>query len=173
MIATATRACAAGAISAAFAGASSTNGVQAAGKMKGVSNALVEVVQGAKFKASLWFVQKDYDFVFFEADVWFTKSVDVLWSAAHRDVVTYQESRTLPLEEVDLYVAAHQNNPTYTNIGVYAARATDASFIRIIRAFSRSFTRRRERPGAGRRERTDSHQLGVSCVEYDRRYVES
>ena len=61
--------------------------------MKGVSNALVEVVQGAKFKASLWFVQKGYDFVFFEADVWFTKSVDVLWSAAHRDVVTYQESR--------------------------------------------------------------------------------
>ena len=122
-----TRACAAGAISAAFAGASQTGGVQAAGKMKGVSNALVEVVQGAKFKASLWFVQKGYDFVFFEADVWFTKSVDVLWSAAHRDVVTYQESRTLPLEEVDLYVAAHQNNPTYTNIGVYAARATDAS----------------------------------------------
>ena len=37
--------------------------------MKGVSNALVEVVQGAKFKASLWFVQKGYDFVFFEADV--------------------------------------------------------------------------------------------------------
>ena len=29
--------------------------------------------------------------------------MDVLWSAAHRDVVTYQESRTLPLEEVDLY----------------------------------------------------------------------
>ena len=118
-----TRACAAGGISAASAGASQTGG----GRMQGVSNALVEVVQGAKFKASLWFVQKGYDFVFFEADVWFTKSVDVLWSAAHRDVVTYQESRTLPLEEVDLYVAAHQNNPTYTNIGVYAARATDAS----------------------------------------------
>ena len=122
-----TRACAAGSISAASAGASATRGVQTSGRMKGVSNALVEVVQGAKFKASLWFVQKGYDFVFFEADVWFTKSVDVLWSAAHRDVVTYQESRTLPLEEVDLYVAAHQNNPTYTNIGVYAARATDAS----------------------------------------------
>ena len=95
--------------------------------MKGVSNALVEVVQGAKFKASLWFVQHNYDFVFFEADVWFTKSVDVLWSAAHRDVVTYQESRRAPLEDLDLYVAAHQNNPTSTNIGVYAARATDAS----------------------------------------------
>ena len=74
-----TRACAAGAISAAFAGASQTSGIQASGKMKGVSNALVEVVQGAKFKASLWFVQHNYDFVFFEADVWFTKSIDVLW----------------------------------------------------------------------------------------------
>ncbi|CAH0371434.1 unnamed protein product [Pelagomonas calceolata] len=122
-----TRACAAGSISAAFAGAAQTSGVQAAGKMKGVSNALVEVVQGAKFKASLWFVQHNYDFVFFEADVWFTKSIDVLWSAAHRDVVTYQESRRAPLEDLDLYVAAHQNNPTSTNIGVYAARATDAS----------------------------------------------
>ena len=122
-----TRACAAGTISAAFAGASQTGGVQASGKMKGVSNALVEVVQGAKFKASLWFVEHNYDFVFFEADVWFTKSVDVLWSAAHRDVVTWQESRRAPLEELDLYVAAHQNNPTSTNIGVYAARATDAS----------------------------------------------
>ena len=59
--------------------------------------------------------------------MWFTKSVDVLWSAAHRDVVTYQESRRAPLEDLDLYVAAHQNNPTSTNIGVYAARATDAS----------------------------------------------
>ena len=126
-IAWTTRACAAGGISAAFAGASSTNGVQASGRMKGVSNALVEVVQGAKFKASLWFVQHNYDFVFFEADVWFTKSVDVLWGAAHRDVVTYQESRRAPLEDLDLYVAAHQNNPTSTNIGVYAARATDAS----------------------------------------------
>ncbi len=43
--------------------------------------------------------EHNYDFVFFEADVWFTKSVDVLWSAAHRDVVTYQESRRAPLED--------------------------------------------------------------------------
>ena len=64
-----TRACAAGGISAASAGASQTGGVQTSGRMKGVSNALVEVVQGAKFKASLWFLQKGYDFVFFEADV--------------------------------------------------------------------------------------------------------
>ena len=88
-----TRACAAGSISAASAGASQTGGVQTSGRMKGVSNALVEVVQGAKFKASLWFVQKGYDFVFFEADVWFTKSVDVLWTREHCAVPRDQDAR--------------------------------------------------------------------------------
>ena len=80
------------------------------GRMK---TALV-AVQGAKFKASLWFVQKGYDFVFFVADVWFTKSVDA-WAAAHRDVALIRSQARL--DEADFDVAAHQNNPTYTNIG--------------------------------------------------------
>ena len=90
--------------------------------MKGVSNALVEVVQGAKFKASLWFVQHNYDFVFFEADVWFTKSIDVLWSAAHRDVVTYQESRRAPLEDLDLRGGAPEQPDLHEYRGVRRAR---------------------------------------------------
>ena len=95
--------------------------------MKGVSNALVEVRQGAKFKASLWFVQHNYDFVFFEADVWFTKSIDVLWSAAHRDVVTYQESRRAPLEDLDCTWRRTRTTRPPRILGCTRARATDAS----------------------------------------------
>lgn len=122
-----TRACAVGHVPVAFAGATHASGVQAGGKLKGVSNALVEVVQGAKFKTSLWFVEQGHDFVFFEADVWFLKGIDALWTAAHRDVVTHGESRNTHVDRLDLYVGAHQNNPTSANIGVYAARASEAT----------------------------------------------
>ena len=74
------------------------------------SEELKAKVQKTKFLVSKWFVDNDFDFVFFEMDVWFLKEG---FSYLFHD------------EKIDIFVASHQNNPTATNIGVYAVRANE------------------------------------------------
>eukprot|EP00633_Aureoumbra_lagunensis_P005020 CAMPEP_0197307678 /NCGR_PEP_ID=MMETSP0891-20130614/5594_1 /TAXON_ID=44058 ORGANISM="Aureoumbra lagunensis, Strain CCMP1510" /NCGR_SAMPLE_ID=MMETSP0891 /ASSEMBLY_ACC=CAM_ASM_000534 /LENGTH=472 /DNA_ID=CAMNT_0042791305 /DNA_START=625 /DNA_END=2043 /DNA_ORIENTATION=- len=66
-------------------------------------------VEGSKFRVSKWFVDNGIDFVFFEMDVWFIKSV-----------------RSLK-PKLDMLVATHQNNPRAINIGYFAIRANNAT----------------------------------------------
>lgn len=77
-------------------------------------SALQLVVQSSKFVVSHWLAANGVDFLFFEMDVWFVKN-------AHRLIV----ASLLLQEKFDMVVAAHQNNPTATNIGVYAVRASN------------------------------------------------
>lgn len=80
------------------------------------SSSLKTSVQMSKFSVSFWLARRGVDFVFFEMDVWFLKSMNDL----------FRESTT------DVVVAAHQNNPTSANIGVYGVRGNNrtAEFFR-------------------------------------------
>mmetsp|Transcript_34201 Transcript_34201/g.109827 ORF Transcript_34201/g.109827 Transcript_34201/m.109827 type:complete len:890 (+) Transcript_34201:619-3288(+) len=76
---------------------------------------LRSLVQNAKFEASRWFVDHGVSFIFFEMDVWFVQAATALPTA--RELLRGESPPT------DIAVAAHQNNPTATNIGVYAVEA--------------------------------------------------
>ncbi|KAJ8605136.1 hypothetical protein CTAYLR_000467 [Chrysophaeum taylorii] len=73
-------------------------------------------VQNTKFRVSAWLATHDVNFVFFEMDVWFVGNA---WRVLFEPFFA-EKSR-------DILVAAHQNNPSSTNIGVYAVRASNAT----------------------------------------------
>ncbi|KAJ1449383.1 hypothetical protein M885DRAFT_597661 [Pelagophyceae sp. CCMP2097] len=103
------------------------------------SERLRAVVQQSKYFISHWLVAHDVDFFFFEMDVWFVAS-------AQRIVEALQRSKTVQAIREDvaasawphraergivgplqLVVAAAQNNPIASNIGVFAVVASDAT----------------------------------------------
>mmetsp|Transcript_8447 Transcript_8447/g.12901 ORF Transcript_8447/g.12901 Transcript_8447/m.12901 type:complete len:728 (+) Transcript_8447:76-2259(+) len=80
---------------------------------------LRSAVQNTKFIVSHWLTMRNTPFAFFEMDVWFLQSASTLPMVAKLQNMgqNYNES-------IDMLFAAHQNNPTATNIGFYLVAAS-------------------------------------------------
>jgi len=75
------------------------------------SGGLEDRVKFTKFQVSLSLLQRGQDFLFFEMDIWFFRSIIPL----------------LQNQFGDILVSSHQNYPLSSNIGVYAVNANDAT----------------------------------------------
>ncbi|CAB9508952.1 UDP-galactopyranose mutase [Seminavis robusta] len=77
------------------------------------SEELKHAVANTKFEVSLELVKLEYDFFFYEMDVWFVKSPKAVIKEYHKD------------PEHDFLVSSHQNCPMCMNIGVYSVTANE------------------------------------------------
>ena len=95
-------------------GSASTESSSGTVEGDGVVDNVKLMVQGSKIQMSKVLVDLNQDFLFYEMDVWFTKS----------PIETLRSQMT---PDVDLLVSTHHNNPQAPNIGFFTVRATDAT----------------------------------------------
>ncbi|KAJ1462057.1 hypothetical protein M885DRAFT_506131 [Pelagophyceae sp. CCMP2097] len=100
---------------------------------------LKAIVQQSKYFVSYWLVSHDFDFFFFEMDVWFVSPAQHIIDAMRRSGIVRASQKRADLSEwphksergvvgsMQLICAASADNPTASNIGVFAAVASNAT----------------------------------------------